>query len=94
MYLRDTILLTPPIKGSRSLSAVGSMYSDDFHKIKISHEDLHDMKSFLFRDFSKFKQYALRDSVVTLIHASFIEDFCFKIEYIGVPLTLTTISAN
>lgn len=90
-HIRDTMLLAPG--GSRSLASIGMLYGEMFQKISISKSDLEDMQGFLQRDREKFIEYALRDAVISLIHASWMEDFNFKIGGIGVgiPLTLSSI---
>jgi len=66
VHIRDTMLLAP---GSRkSLAHIGNLYPR-FNKMTISKEDLEDMQGFLLRDEKKYIQYAIRDAVVSLIHA-------------------------
>lgn len=68
IHIRDTMLLAPG--GSKSLAKIGKLYGEAFNKISISKEDLEDMQGFLIRDKVKFTEYALRDSLISLIHAS------------------------
>ena len=68
IHIRDTMLLAPG--GSKSLANIGKLYSEEFNKVKINKEDLEDMQGFLFRDKEKFTEYALKDAIISLIHAS------------------------
>jgi hypothetical protein len=68
IHIRDTMLLAPG--GSKSLATIGKLYNAEFQKVQISKEDLEDMKGFLLRDKIKFTEYALRDALISLIHAS------------------------
>lgn len=92
IHVRDTMLLAPG--GSKSLATIGKLYSEEFQKLKIQKEDLEDMKGFLKRDKVKFTDYALRDALISLIHASWMEDFYFKIGGVGVPLSLSSIGRS
>lgn len=66
--IRDTMLLAPG--GSKSLDAIGQLYGEDYKKIKIPITDLERMDLFLERDKTSFVNYALRDALISLIHAS------------------------
>jgi hypothetical protein len=68
VHIRDTMLLAPG--SSRSLANIGRLYSEEFNKVKINKEDLEDMQGFLIRDKEKFTEYALKDAIISLIHAS------------------------
>jgi len=68
LQIRDTMLLAPG--GGRSLAAIGRLYGGVLNKVEISQEDLEDMQGFLARDKEKFTEYALRDAIISLIHAS------------------------
>ena len=68
VHIRDTMLLAPG--GSRSLASIGLLYQPNFNKVKIEKSDLEDMNSFLTRDKELFTEYALRDAIISLIHAS------------------------
>lgn len=68
VHIRDTMLLAPgPSKG---LAAIGRLYGGELTKLEISKEDLEDMKGFLARDKERFTEYALRDAIISLIHAA------------------------
>jgi hypothetical protein len=66
VHVRDTMLLAPG--GSKGLVVIGGMYPN-FPKLSISREDLEDMHGYLSRDRARFVEYALRDAVITLVHA-------------------------
>lgn len=92
VYLRDTMLLAPG--GKKSLATIGNLYDDRFSKIKLTRDELENMDKLLIEDPKKFIDYALKDSEITLIHASFMEDFNFKLGYPNIPLTLSNLGSN
>jgi hypothetical protein len=67
IHVRDTMLLAPV--GSKKLEQIGNLYGDSYQKINISADDLFNMGEFLSRDRDKFIEYALRDALITLVHA-------------------------
>lgn len=91
VYVRDTMLIAPA--GAGSLEKLGKIYESegDFSKRKISQEDISNMKAFLKRDKSAFEEYALQDAVITLKHATAMEEFNMRVNQIGIPLTLSSI---
>ena len=92
LQIRDTMLLAPG--GGRSLAAIGRLYGGVLNKVEISQEDLEDMQGFLARDKEKFTEYALRDAIISLIHASWMEDFNFQIGVVGIPLSLSSVGRS
>jgi len=42
----------------------------------------------------KFEEYAIKDAIIPLIHASYMEDFNFKYHGLGIPLTLSSLGAT
>ena len=50
------------------------------------------MEGFLLRNKDKFIEYALRDALISLVHASWMEDF--KIGFVGIPLSLSSLGRN
>lgn len=83
------MLLAP---GSRkSLAAIGKLYGEDFNKIQISNDDLENLGVVLMREREMFIEYALRDAVITLIHACWMEDFNFNSGGVGIPLSLSSL---
>ena len=92
IHIRDTMLLAPG--GSKSLASIGKLYGEDFNKISISQNELEDMQGFLQRDKEKFVEYALRDALISLIHACWMEEFNFKIGGMGIPISLSSIGRS
>ena len=90
VHIRDTILIAP--QGAKSLAAVGKIYGPDYHKIDIGEYRNGKMAALLIDDPDKFERYAIRDAVITLKHATMMEEFYFSLGKIGVPLTITGIS--
>jgi hypothetical protein len=41
---------------------------------------------------SLFKEYAMQDSLITVIHALFMNDFAFRLGSVAVPNTLGTLA--
>lgn len=89
VHVRDTMLLAPA--GDKSLASLGKLYGSDFSKVGIKQTDLEDMQGFLTRDKDKFVDYALRDALISLIHACWMEDFNFNLGGLGIPLSLSAI---
>ena len=79
------MLLAPA--GSRTLPQIGKLYGEAFNQISISQNDLNDMQSFLQRDKEKFVEYAVRDSLISLIHSFWRDDFNFNIGGLGTFIT-------
>lgn len=92
LHIRDTMLLAPA--GSKRLAAVAQLYGGVFDKIEINKRDLEDMGGFLARDKTKFTEYAMRDALISLIHASWMEDFNFQIGGVGIPLSLSSLGRS
>jgi hypothetical protein len=88
VHVRDTMLLAPG--GSKGLAVIGGLYPK-YKKLEISTDDLENMQGLLDRDPGLFVSYALRDAVITLIHASWMEEFNFGIGGVGVPISLSSI---
>ena len=91
IHIRDTMLLAPG--GNKSLASIGKLYGG-LTKIEISQTDLEDMQGFLERDKEKFIEYAMRDALISLIHASWMEEFHFKNGGIGIPLSLSSLGRS
>lgn len=90
LHIRDTMLLAP--SGNKSLSSIGKLYGEDFGKVKISNYEISHMDEFLRTDPVRFKEYALMDVMIVLIHICKMEDYYFGLNRIGVPMTLSSIS--
>ncbi len=87
VVIRDTMLLSPA--SNRSLDGIGKLYN--FHKLQLSDYEINHMDELLIIDPKKFEEYAMRDSLITLKHAEWMENFNFQITGIGVPTTLSSI---
>jgi hypothetical protein len=92
IVFRDTLLLAPG--GKKSLSAIGGMYGENLQKISLTEEQHQNMDLLLKDDPILFKEYALRDSLISLYHACILEDAHFKLNKLGVPLTLSSLGAS
>lgn len=91
VFIRDTMLLTPA--GNRSLDSMGRLYN--MNKIDLKGYDKSKMGVLLKENKELFIEYAVRDSVITLMHACFIEEFRFeKTGKIGVPVTLSSLGTE
>ena len=66
VVVRDTMLLAPA--GQKSLANIGKLYN--FEKINLSDYEITHMDILLKENPSKFYEYALRDPLITLKHAS------------------------
>lgn len=92
VYIRDTILIAPV--GAKSLAGIGDIYGSDYNKIDIGNYRKDGMSILLEEDKELFEKYAIRDSEITLKHASTMEEFNFSLEKLGVPLTLSGIGKS
>lgn len=90
VFIRDTMLLSVP--GYQALAKIGSLYGKGFEKIELAKGVINNMKQYLVDDPKGFEEYALRDSLITLVHGCFMDDLYFKLGKLGVPLTLSQIS--
>ena len=90
VFIRDTMLLSPP--GKKSLEAIGKLY-DGFDKIKLTLTQKENMDLLLAENKELFQDYALNDAMITLIHANYMEDFYFNLKGNAIPTTISKISA-
>lgn len=90
VYLRDTILLASAT--AKSLEAIAYAYK--LKKVDVSQHYKENMEILLRENPSLFKEYAMTDSLITLIHTLFINDFSFKLGSLNVPNTLGTLSSK
>ena len=91
VWLRDTMLITPG--GKKSLEAVSNLYKG-IDKIKISKDQIENMKQFMQDDPVLFKSYALQDSLISLIHGCYMEEFNHSLNRLGIPVTLSSLSSS
>jgi hypothetical protein len=85
LKLYDTMLLAPG--GRKSLASIGAIYG--FPKLELSQAQYENMSKLLKENPELFKEYALRDAVISLIHAQRLEDAHFKLHKASIPLTLS-----
>ncbi|RPA88516.1 hypothetical protein L873DRAFT_1796612 [Choiromyces venosus 120613-1] len=88
VYIRDTILLASA--AAATLAVLG-----DAHRIpKLDIDPVYKPRMDLLyqENFDLFKRYAMQDSLITLIHALFINDFSFNTGKLTMPVTLGSIS--
>src|SRR6185312_11473187 len=106
VIIRDSMLLAP--QGHKSLESVGSLYGEEFKKVDITKDLTEDEKERLTKDLTKdqkgnmdlllrenkdlFDRYAIQDAIIPLIHASYMEDFNFKLNAVGIPITLSSLA--
>jgi len=91
VHIRDTTLIAPA--GAKSLAGLGDIYGDDFKKIDIGNYRGR-MSSLLKDNKELFEKYAIRDSIITLKHATTMEEFNLTVGKIGVPLTISGIGKS
>lgn len=90
VILRDTLLISP--MGYKSLKKLSNLY-DEISKVEIPEEYIDRMDAFKRNDPKKFEDYATQDSLITLLHGSYMEDFNHSLNLTGVPLTLSGLSS-
>jgi hypothetical protein len=88
IFLRDTILLSSV--AAATLEKIGAAHEQK--KTILPFGAIGRMDILLKQNPVLFKQYALNDSFVTLIHALFMNDFCFNLGSLANPITLGTLS--
>jgi hypothetical protein len=90
IYIRDTLLLSSAAAGT--LKAVGKAHN--IPKLEIPKEYLPKMDMLLKEQPQLFKEYAMRDSLITLIHGVFMDDFAFRLGNLNLPSTLGSIAST
>lgn len=88
VIFRDTMLLAPG--GNKSLKNIGSLYN--INKIDIGN-NINNMKIFLKNDYEGFKEYAIQDAKIALVHGLYMEEFSFQFGLISIPLSLSMLSS-
>jgi ASC-1-like (ASCH) protein len=83
------MLLAPG--NSKGLAEIGKIYGDEYKKIDIKNYR-GKMKKLAAEDKILFKEYAMRDALITLKHVNSMEEFNESLNKTGVPLTLSSIS--
>ena len=51
------------------------------------------MKQYLIEEPAKFKEYAIQDAKIALIHGLYMEEFSFKFGLISIPLSLSMLAS-
>jgi len=92
IIVRDTMLLAPG--GRKSLASISALYKLNLRKIELEDFYKANMNILLSKDKALFRDYACRDSLITLIHALHMEDFYNSMNEIGIPLSLSNLSAK
>jgi len=72
---------------------LGSLYNG-LSKIELADGVIENMDKFLESDPEAFKEYAIQDSLITLVHGMCMESFNHGIKCLGVPITLSAMSSN
>jgi hypothetical protein len=88
--ISDTMLLSPP--GCNQLKEIGEIYN--FNKLELTREEITNMDLLIIENRPKFKDYAVRDSIITLLHYNAMIDFNFTLESNTPPTTLSQISGK
>lgn len=88
--IRDTMLLSPA--ANKSLEALGGLYPEaNISKIVLPEGRIEAMDKFWEENPSLFKEYALQDALITLIHGCRMAQFNLEIGGMGIPVTLTSL---
>jgi hypothetical protein len=90
MKISDTMLLSPP--GCSKLKQLGEIYN--FNKLDLTEEEITNMDQLLINDRIKFKDYAVKDSIITLLHYNAMIDYNFGLDSTTPPSTLSQISGR
>lgn len=80
VVIRDTMLLAPAPQ--KKLANIGKLYH--FEKIELSEFEITNMDILLKTNPNKYKEYAMKDSLITLKHALWMEGFYFNINGLGI----------
>jgi len=92
IHIRDTLLLSSAAAGS--LANVAKAYKMEKIEIPNGQNYYSNMDKLLLDHKDIFKEYAMQDSLITLIHALFIGEFSFKVGMVKLPNTLGSISSK
>ena len=90
VYIRDTMLLAPA--GKKSLAALGDLIG--VAKVKLEDHEINSMEVLLVENKEKFVNYALTDAMITLIYGNKMEDEMFDARCLGIPISLSSLSAS
>jgi hypothetical protein len=90
--IRDTGLLAPG--NQKSLKAIGRLYGANFNKKELTQHEITNMDEVLLKDKKKFIEYSKMDAIIPLIHILSMELYNWKVNALGVPLTLSSIASR
>jgi hypothetical protein len=90
VFIRDTLLLSSA--AASSLKAVGQAHG--LKKIEIDEKWKTMMDVLLAENPKLFEEYAMQDSLITLIHGLFMNDFAFNLGQHKLPVTLGSLASN
>ncbi|KAG0122870.1 hypothetical protein HOY82DRAFT_544367 [Tuber indicum] len=90
VYIRDTLLLSSA--AASSLEKVGLGHK--MVKVPLNYKYKSNMRLLLNENHGLFKEYAMYDSLITLIHALFMNDFSLTLGATKLPLTLGSLCSK
>lgn len=90
IYIRDTLFLSSA--AASTLDAVGKAHG--LKKVQIEEKWYNMMDKLLEINPELFEKYAMQDSLITLVHALFMNDFAFNLGKLKLPVTLGSLSSN
>lgn len=90
IHIRDTILLSSA--AASSLAAIGPAYG--LGKVKIDPKWYSQMDRFLKKEPKLFEAYAMQDSLITLVHSLFMNDFVLALGELKLPCTLGSMATK
>jgi hypothetical protein len=88
IFIKDTLLLASAVAGT--LKQVGLAHG--LKKLDLEEKYKSNMEILFNKDIELFKEYAMRDSLITIIHALFINDFAFRLGSNTNPSTLGSLA--
>jgi len=89
-FIRDTLLLAP--QGKKRLKDLGNLY-DGLDKIALTSKQIENMDLLLTENRELFQEYAIKDAIIPLTHANYMEDFYFTLKGNAIPSTISKISS-
>ena len=92
VHLRDTMLLAPG--SQKSLKAIGKLYGAYFYKKELTLQEVSNMDKLLLEDKVKFLEYSKMDAVIPLIHSLSMEMYNWRVNTLGIPLTLSSLASR
>ena len=90
VYVRDTLLLSSAAAGT--LDKIGKSYK--IPKVSLPEGYISKMDILLSENPKLFEEYAMTDSLITLLHGLFMNDFAFNLGNLRLPNTLGSLSVT